>query len=129
MAKYFNLHNKSFYNENAAVLTPVEEYEAVFTCPPYHNVEIYSEKGSENLSYPDFLNWWKDVIIASCINKDTCKYFAFIINHTYKEDMKQICIDLGLHLNKEIKLGPPNQINHLQPKDSVKGEFLYVFSK
>lgn len=119
------------YNNDAACFTPSEYYEAVFTCPPYFNVEKYSEFGAENLSYSGFLNWWKQTIIKSCIEKDTCKYFAFIINHTLKLDMENICLELGLRKINEIILGKQNY-SHLNSKsriDGKKGEFLLVFTK
>lgn len=118
------------YNNDAACFTPSENYEAVFTCPPYFNVERYCEFGAENLSYSEFLNWWEQTIIKSCIEKESCNYFAFIINHTYKEDMDELC---KKYLNKlqEIKLGKQNysHLNSSNRENGIKGEFLLIYNK
>lgn len=130
MNNYFNLQDKYFYNNNSAEFTPEEDYEAVFTCPPYYNIEIYTEKGAENLSYKQFLYWWEQTINASCVNKRSCKYFAFIINSTYLEDMKNVCLNTGLKLVQKIKLGKNNK-NHFQriAKQCGKGEYLVILQK
>lgn len=41
IAEFLNLKNVEFYNENAEDFKPKEQYEAVFTCPPYDDVEVY----------------------------------------------------------------------------------------
>lgn len=129
MCDYFNLKDKYFYNEDSAYLTPQEDYEAVFTCPPYYNIEKYSEKGAENFSYQDFLLWWKKTIQVSCLNKSTCNYFAFIINNTLKKDMIKCGLETGLKQIQEIPVGKP-VISHLNVnKKQSKGEFLIIFSK
>ena len=129
LSNYFNLTDKVFYNCDSAYLTPNENYDAVFTCPPYYNIEYYSNKGSENLSYQDFLIWWKQTIQTSCLNKDTCKYFAFIINNALKNDMIACCLNKGLILEKEVEVGHP-LTSHLNYNNKQhKGEILCVFTK
>lgn len=130
MNNYFNLTHK-FYNKDASSFTPYEDYEAVFTCPPYFNIEKYSEFGAENLSYSEFLNWWEQCIIKSCLNKATCKYFAFIINHTLKQDMENICLKVGLHKQEEIILGKQNysHLNKDSRNNGNKAEYLLIFTK
>lgn len=123
MAEYFNL-DVTFYNQDAA-LPILEDYDAVFTCPPYYNVEIYSEDGAENLSYSQFLSWW-----SSIISHFKGKYFAFVINHTYKQDMLGICLAHGLTLIDDIKLGKQSY-SHLNADSrtaGIKGEFLVILS-
>ena len=127
---YFNLQNKHLYNKDCSLFTPQQEYEAVFTCPPYFNVEKYTDLGAENLSYTGFLNWWEQTIIKSCMEKNTCKYFAFIINHTYKTDMANIC-EKYLCKCEEIQLGKQNysHLNSVSRQQGEKGEFLLIFKK
>ncbi len=36
----------------------MKTFDAVITCPPYGNLEIYSDKGAENLSDENFILWW-----------------------------------------------------------------------
>jgi len=81
------------------------EYDATFTCPPYWNEEIYTDAGAENLSYKEFLDWWKQVIINS--NTDL---FAYQINQKYKEDMNKVLKDLGYEFIEEIIL--PQKSSH-----------------
>lgn len=117
------------YNNNAADFTPSENYEAVFTCPPYHNVEVYTRFGAENLNYEAFLDWWKLVVHKSCIVKDSCKYFAFVINKTYEKDMSQVCKDAGLQQISNTLLGSSSSRSHLNSANSKKEERLLVFIK
>lgn len=130
LVEFLRLSNITFYNEDAASFIPKEEYQAVFTCPPYHNVEIYSTKGSENYDYNMFLDWWKSVVAKSCLEKKTCNYFAFIINHTYEQDLLQICKDSGLALKSSHLLGSSKAAGHLISKESKKKyEKLLILSK
>ena len=130
ISEYFSLENKYFYNFPAEEFVPNHEYDAVFTCPPYFNTEIYEGEETSTIKYPnydDWINkWWRKVIQSSLIRNP--KYFAFVINNKYKEDMKSICIQEGLTLIEEIPVGK-NSLNHFQRKSSniFKGEFLLIF--
>lgn len=117
-----------FYNYSSDNFTPEEDYTAVFTCPPYYNTEIYTNKGAENLSYDKFKEWWSNTIKMSCINKVSCQYFAFVINHIYEKDMTNICTNLGLTKISEHILGSTEQISHLR-LNTNKYEKLIVLSK
>jgi len=82
----------------------------LFTCPPYWNTEIYTDKGAENLSYEEFLTWWKSVI-----QKSGCKIIAYQINQRFKEDMNKQILDLGYSFVEEIIL--PQKSSHFTRKD------------
>lgn len=84
--------------------------DALFTCPPYWNTEIYTDKGAENLSYEEFLAWWKAVI-----QKSGCKIVAYQINQRFKEDMNRQILDLGYSFIEEIIL--PQKSSHFTRKD------------
>jgi len=131
MSEYFNLSDKIFYNQDCSKLTPKENYDAVFTCPPYYNIEHYTDMGAENLSYPDFLIWWKQTIKAACLDKSSCKYFAYIINHKLKADMNACVLELGLKQIQEIPLGKVNysHLNSDKRLNGTKQEFLIIFAK
>jgi hypothetical protein len=131
LSKYLEFNNIEFYSNDCSTFQPITNYEAIFTCPPYHSTEYYSNEGAENLSYKDFLTWWDKTIKISCVQKESCKLFAFVINHVYKEPMKQICLDNGLVLEKEIVLGISScysHFNHVANK-VVKNEQLLIFKK
>jgi predicted transcriptional regulator len=122
----FNMMNKTFYNNDASLFTPKETYDAVFTCPPYFNTEQYNTDNTSHKQYSiynEWLNcWWRKVI--NCSMKQTTKYFAFIINSKYKEDMKKICDQEYLIFVNEFPLH--NKKSHLN-KNSNNQEFLVVF--
>lgn len=47
----------------------VGDFDFVWTCPPYYNLEIYSEKdgdGSQFATYPAFIAWYKDIFRQAC---------------------------------------------------------------
>ena len=127
---YFKLDKSILYNNLAEEFIPKEFYDAVFTCPPYFNTEIYAGDNTSTAKYTNYFSWldiwWRKVIKNSL----TCnpKYFSFIVNNKYKEDMKQICIQEGLLLIEEIPVSK-NHLNHFQIKaeNSKKGEFILIF--
>ena len=84
--------------------------DVLFTCPPYWNTEIYTDKGAENLSYDEFLVWWKSVI-----QRSNCKIVAYQINQRFKEDMNRQLLDLGYSFIEEIIL--PQKSSHFTRKD------------
>ena len=123
IATDFNI-SASFYNQDAAILTPIEDYDAVFTCPPYYNAEIYSNGPFTSLkAYSD---WWEQVVQHSI--KPGVKYFAFVINNDYKQLLKDVTEKQGLKFIEEIAVGR-NRLNHFQrvATQRKKGEFLLVF--
>lgn len=84
--------NCKFYNQDAAL--PInDEYDIVFTCPPYYNKEIFTKKGAENYTEKEFIDWWNTVLdnlhpttgeIYIVINSNYLKYF---IANNYKYEI------------------------------------------
>ena len=124
MADYFNMSNVIFYNKDASELRLKENYDCIFTCPPYHNLEIYSNDGAENLPYLEFKYWWKSVI-ANALHKGL-KYIAFVINEKYKQDLSDMIKDYA-QLDKEIPLGSSTQLHHFNKVTGKPKEQLIVF--
>lgn len=130
ISNYFKMENKTFYNYPAEEFIPSESYEAVFTCPPYFDVESYDGEDTSTEKYKDYdswLNvWWRKVVKNCLVNSP--KYFSFVINNKYKEDMKRVCVEEGLLFFEEISVGKNNK-NHFQrvSENSFKGEALLVF--
>jgi hypothetical protein len=126
----FNLLNKKVYNNDASTFIPEENYECVFTCPPYFNIEKYDCENTSTNAYPEYqrwLNiWWRNVI--KCSVKPDTKYFAFVINNQYKDDMIKVCIEESLSLVETIKVGSSNNRNHFQrvSGNSFKGEQIVI---
>ena len=109
-----NTTAKLFFNKDAAYFTPEPNYDTVFTCPPYFLVEEYNHKNTSTNLYPnynDWLNiWWKNVV--SNATKPSVKYFAFVINNTYKEDMINVCLQCNLRFVEEIPINRETSLNH-----------------
>lgn len=95
----FGLTNQFTICADSASYELDSEYDTVFTCPPYWNTEIYTNIGAENLSYIEFLNWWKNTIKHS-----KSKMFVYQINQKYKTDMNRALLDLGYSFVEEIVL-------------------------
>lgn len=105
MVEDFDIKNKKVYNSNCTNFTPTEDYECVFTCPPYYNIEVYNNVPFKE-TYEEWLNgFWFDTIKASL--KKSVKFFCFIITEKFKEDMKKICLkfDFNLSFVSEHRLG------------------------
>ena len=99
--------------------------DVLFTCPPYWNTEIYTDKGAENLSYSEFLVWWKKVIQVA-----NCEVVAYQINQRFKKDMNRQILDLGYSFVEEIVL--PKKSSHFTRKDgNQKKEYesIQIFKK
>lgn len=80
-----------------------DTFDAVITCPPYGNTEIYSEFGAENLSKQEFLRWWKRVVLQ-CLQVQP-KYFCFQINQKWLSDMKTALESCGFRYVEQFDLG------------------------
>jgi len=100
IAKDFNLNKAVFYNRDSSKFTPSDDYEAVFTCPPYYNTEIYNYKQFKDLE--DYIQWWKNSLV--CAIKPSVRTVAYVINHIYLDKTKQVCRDIGLNHIEDIEL-------------------------
>lgn len=132
IAKFMNYSNVVFYSKDAANFTPKQEYEAVYTCPPYFTTELYFGSNTSTKTHPDYNSWlniWWNNVVKSWM-KPTTKYFAFCINNQYKNDMTNICYKHNLKLIDEIQVGKSTNKNHFQrtAKNSFKGEQILVFT-
>ena len=92
----FCLTHQHFICQDASSYVPKCIADVVFTCPPYWNLEHYSDVGAECLSYDDFLLWWSKVVENSL--NTGANYFCFQINQSYKDDMVSIVESFGFDL-------------------------------
>lgn len=103
---FLKLKNVKTYNENALTFRPSEEYDSIFTCPPYGDIEEYAgEFKPENLK---ILFEMKAKIIGIVIRED---FEIYLKNNKYKIIEKSLVNDKKSHFGKNLK------------------EFLYVFIK
>lgn len=115
---------KTFSTNDAASYTPDEYFDAVFTCPPYFDVEDYNfEKDSSKIfpNYEEWLDiWWRKVIQNS---KKVAPIFAYVVSSDFVEDMNRVLIEEGYGLI-DTKQTTVKKKNHLS---SSKEEFLHIF--
>lgn len=71
------------HNNDSANQFVTGDADAVITCPPYKNIEVYSENGAENLSDEDFAAWWGEVV-KNC-SYSNAKVFAVQTNQACRK--------------------------------------------
>jgi hypothetical protein len=129
MSNFLDLQNNIFYCEDASSFTRKEDYDAVFTCPPYFTTEIYQHKDTSTNKFPGYDNWlngfWRELIRHSV--KPGVKHFAYIMSDKYLEDMNRICEEEGLSLVFSTRVGKVNNI-HFQNKEKDNRDVLTVFA-
>lgn len=95
------MYNVVTYNEDARTFTPNEDFEAIFTCPPYYNVEEYECGAFKN--FEDYKN-----LIDSIYNlyiERSCRVMGLVL----REDLlcghddyteKFLLVNKGSHLSR-----------------------------
>lgn len=116
---YFNMYNVITYNEDARSFLPQETFDAMFTCPPYFNVEKYEcDNYTGFKDREDFDKFMDDLF--EIFDKSNAKIFGIVI----REDL------IGKHTNfKESYLLTNNTPNHLCKSNHKYNEYLYVWKK
>lgn len=109
MVSDLGIHGQSIRFGDSASIQVSGEVDAVVTCPPYGDTEIYSEDGAENLPEDKFLEWWGDVVKNSLQLHP--KYFCVQLNQKYYEKMVPIVEAHGFSLAK--KLDAPVKSSHM----------------
>jgi len=115
--KYFKISNTVTYCNDARTFLPNEKFEAMFTCPPYFNVEEYECGNFKNLEeYEAFIDSLFDVFSS----RIECKTFGLVIRDDF----------LFNHDNYSEKYSvKSNKVGHLTKKDNNDKEHLYIFRK
>jgi len=125
IARLINYTKGSFYNNDCTTFTPQEDYDCIFTCPPYYNTEIYNQPPFETtLDYHKFLHNMFNACIKPCVN-----IIGIVINDKYKEAVEKN-IPEDFRLRKEIQLGSTKLVSPLTGKENTtKQEILLVFER
>lgn len=121
--KDYNLtEQKSIVGDSAIIkIDNIEEFDMAFSCPPYYNLEKYTDKGADSLStYKDFLAWW-DTLVN---NIGKTKYFAFQMTTEFAPDMVDIVEQNKYSLIETIEC--KRNVSHLNNKSKYE-EKIYVF--
>jgi len=60
-----------------------KEYDLIFSCPPYADLEVYSDLDGDisNMEYEDFLNNYKDIIKKSCDALKDDGFACFVVGN------------------------------------------------
>lgn len=127
-----NIQNAEIIIADSAKYEPDVCTDAVITCPPYGDIEKYSDSAdaAENMSYNDFLDWWKKVVINAAKTKS--KYFCFQINKKYREAMTEIVAGNSYELIDELYFDS-NKSSHFNRRAGVinktEYEVMLVFKR
>lgn len=124
MVSEFCMMDKVLYCKDCREFTPIEEYEAVFTCPPYFNIESYNGKTFKDIhDFDDFLDRMLEKAVTPAV-----RVVGIVMNGTYTENVLKAARKNGLKLLETIELG--RKANHFQRGDGYrleKRELLSVF--
>lgn len=102
-------------SKNADAYLPDESADLVFSCPPYHNLEKYSEHPLDlsNMNYRDFIEAYTEIITIACSKLRENRFAVFVVGDirnskgAYRDfisDTKRIFRDNGLCLYNELIL-------------------------
>ena len=88
------------HNNDSANQLVTGDADAIITCPPYKNIEVYSENGAENLSDEDFAAWWGDVV-KNC-SYSNAKVFAVQTNQACRSVFADALEEQGWEFKEEL---------------------------
>lgn len=88
------------HNNDSANQLVVSDADAVITCPPYKNIEVYSDNGAENLSDEDFAAWWSEVVKNCSFSK--AKVFAVQTNQACRSVFEDALVEQGWTFKDEL---------------------------
>lgn len=126
MIAFHNIQNKIVYNNDCTKFTPPENYDAVFTCPPYGNKEIYSTGEYKEQEYTAMID---NMIKQAFIDKKSAKIIGIIICHDYKALIENILIQNNLQI-KDIHPIIKQHSHFCKAVNSLtSGEFLIIAKK
>ncbi len=89
------------------------EADMIFSCPPYADLEVYSddERDISNMSYDDFIKIYREIIRKSCDMLKQDRFAVFVVGdvrdskgfyYDFISDTKKIFIDCGVKLYNEL---------------------------
>lgn len=88
------------HNNDSANQLVIGDADAVITCPPYKNIEVYSDNGAENLSDEDFVAWWSHAV-KNC-SYSNAKVFAVQTNQACRKVFADALVAQGWQLKEEL---------------------------
>lgn len=127
LAELIDGFNPVLHNNDSANQLVTGDADAIITCPPYKNIEVYSENGAENLSDEDFAAWWSDVV-KNC-SYSNAKVFAVQTNQACRRVFADALVAQGWQLKEELVFDN-NQKSHFHRSngnDKHEYESMLVF--
>ena len=120
IAKDLKINNTIFYNNDANNFVPNYEFDAMFTCPPYYNLETYECDAFNTIEeYNQFI----DNLFNVFYDKKSCNIFGLVIREDLLDDKyKNQCsesFEINNKKSKHLTLGTKHN----------KKEYLYIFKK
>lgn len=106
------------HNEDCSKFIPVQNVDAIFTCPPYYNKETYNNKRFKDKN--DFMRWWEKTV-QNCLHTK-CRYFAYVIDEETSQMTEPV-----LSKYKLIQKTTLNTANHHFTEYKKNLEHLYVY--
>lgn len=100
LAKLIDGFKPVLHNNDSANQLVTTNADAVITCPPYKNIEVYSDDGAENLSDEDFAAWWGEVV-KNC-SYSNAKVFAVQTNQACHKVFADALEAQGWELKEEL---------------------------
>lgn len=97
------------------------DVDAIITCPPYMDVEIYTDKGAEHYDKDKFTAWWKDVV-TKC-SATNAKVFAVQTNQACRDIFLSGMEGAGWKLSEELTYSNARVSHFHRTGKSVKHEF------
>lgn len=88
------------HNNDSANQLVIGDADAVITCPPYKNIEVYSENGAENLGDEEFVAWWGEVVKNCSYSK--AKVFAVQTNQACRKVFADALVEQGWTFKEEL---------------------------
>ena len=100
LAKLIDGFKSVLHNNDSANQLVTGDADAVITCPPYKNIEVYSDNGAENLSDEDFAAWWGEVV-KNC-SYSNAKVFAVQTNQACRSVFADALEEQGWEFKEEL---------------------------
>lgn len=114
----FDFYNCEINCNDARVFIPTDEFDTMFTCPPYFNLEMYAcGEFSCQKEFDEFL----DSLFDKFQQKESCRVFGMVM----REDL------LGKHndCTQKIKLTQHKAQHLLKSRSKKFDEYLYIYKK
>jgi len=97
---------------DSSVAKPDAHYDAVITCPPYGDTEIYGNAGAENLGIGRFSLWWNTVVDNFVSMKP--RVIAVQTNEAYREQFADGVMRTGMYALDRTLMMRNKRASHLQ---------------